>query len=345
MLTLPATLLAFALMVPEAPAALTAHAVLKKLDGTWNQPLYLSGKHVVEKTGAIKVIGQPQPFASFANEISLGAEQGLLGFALHPKYAENKKYYVDFTDKRGDTRIVEMSPSGRREILMIKQPYANHNGGHLAFGPDGKLYVGTGDGGWANDPHGNGQNKRALLAKMLRIDVDAAKPEPEIIQIGLRNPWRYSFDRKTGDLYIADVGQDKWEEIDVAPAGKLTGLNFGWNIMEGAHCFRGPTCDQSGLTLPVVEYDHKQGCSVTGGYVYRGKALPELDGFYFYSDFCTGMLRGFRWQAGKVIDHYDFKRAIDPENKLAKISSFGEDADGELYVLSLEGVIWKLTRK
>ena len=147
MLTLPATLLAFALAVPEAPAALTAKAVLQRLDGTWDQPLYLSGKYVVEKTGAIRLIGQKEPLASFASEISQREEQGLLGFALHPKFAENKKYYVDFTDKRGDTRIVEMSPSGRREILMIKQPYANHNGGHLAFGPDGKLYVGTGDGG------------------------------------------------------------------------------------------------------------------------------------------------------------------------------------------------------
>jgi glucose/arabinose dehydrogenase len=345
MLVAPATLLAFALAVPEAPAALGARVTLKSLEGTYSQPLYLLGKYVVEKTGAIRVIGETKPFASFAGEISQGAEQGLLGFALHPKHAQNGRWFVNFTDKRGDTRIVEMGPSGRREILMFKQPYANHNGGHLAFGPDGKLYVGTGDGGWANDPHGNGQNKSALLAKMLRIDVDAPKPAPEIIQLGLRNPWRYSFDRKTGDLYIADVGQDKWEEIDVAPAGRLSGLNFGWNVMEGAHCFKTPRCDQRGLTLPVVEYDHKEGCSITGGYVYRGKQLPELDGFYFYSDFCTGMLRAFRWKDGNVTEHYDFKRALDPDNKLAKIASFGEDDTGELYIVSLDGTIWTLTRK
>jgi glucose/arabinose dehydrogenase len=161
---------------------------------------------------------------------------------------------------------------------------------------------------------------------------------------GLRNPWRYAFDRQTGDLYIADVGQDRWEEVDIIPAGTFAGRNLGWKIMEGLHCRSGGACDRTGLTLPVVEYNHKAGCSITGGYVYRGKSLPMLSGAYFYADFCTSLVRSFRWQGGKVVDHWDWRATLDPESKLSQISTFGEDADGELYVVSLDGVIFKLAR-
>jgi glucose/arabinose dehydrogenase len=245
--------------------------------------------------------------------------------------------------------VVEMKVSGdpdradaasARLILFLKQPYANHNGGDVVFGPDGKLYVGTGDGGSARDPHGNGQNPAALLGKMLRLDVDAAAPRPEIVAIGLRNPWRYAFD---GDvLYIADVGQDRYEEIDVVPLAALAGANFGWNVLEGRHCLEGASCDDKGMIAPVVEYDHRSGCSVTGGQVYRGKALPQLAGIYFFSDYCTGLVRGFRWRDGAVADYWDWKPALDPAHRLAAVSSFGVDADGELYILSLDGIVWKL---
>jgi glucose/arabinose dehydrogenase len=229
-----------------------------------------------------------------------------------------------------------------REILFVAQPYANHNGGNLVFGPDGKLYVGLGDGGSGYDPRKHGQDRAVFLAKMLRVEVESAKTE--IFDIGLRNPWRYSFDRKTHDLWIADVGQDRWEEIDVQPAGSGP-LNFGWSVMEGRHCLRGAGCDAAGMVAPIVEYSHKTGCSITGGFVYRGRALPELDGSYFYADYCTAILRSVRWQSGKTWDAWDWKRALDPDFKLATLSAFGEDQDGELYLLSLEGPIYKLVRK
>ncbi|MGZ3428028.1 MAG: PQQ-dependent sugar dehydrogenase, partial [Polyangia bacterium] len=168
------------------------------------------------------------------------------------------------------------------------------------------------------------------------------RPKVAIVARGLHNPWRYAFDRKTGDLYIADVGQDRFEEVDVVPAGTLDGRNFGWKIMEGLHCRSGRSCDRSGLTLPVVEYNHKAGCSITGGFVYRGKRLPALDGAYFYADYCTALVRSFRWRDGRVVDAWDWRATLDPEMKLASLSTFGEDADGELYLVSLDGVIWAL---
>jgi glucose/arabinose dehydrogenase len=212
----------------------------------------------------------------------------------------------------------------------------------LLFGPDGKLWVGTGDGGSGYDPQRVGQDAKSLRAKMLKIDVHSGAVE--IFHLGLRNPWRYAFDAKTGDLWIADVGQDRWEEIDVAPAGSGK-LNFGWSVMEGRHCLRGDPCDSTGMTPPIVEYSHKVGCSITGGVVYRGKALPELDGAYFYSDYCTAILRSLRWKNGAAFDHWDWKAALDPDNQLTQVSSFGEDGDGELYLLSLDGPIYKLVRK
>ena len=312
---------------------------------------------IVEKTGRIKILKDGAvaavPFLDVSGRVSGGGEQGLLGLAFHPRYAENGRFFIDYTDRAGDTRLVEMRVSNEpdradsasaRQLLFIKQPYANHNGGDVVFGPDGKLYVGTGDGGSARDPHRNGQNPKALLGKMLRIDVDAAEPHPEIVAIGLRNPWRYAFDRRTDVLYIGDVGQNQYEEVDVVPLAALPGKNFGWNVLEGFHCLEGARCDATGMTPPVVEYDHKDGCSITGGAVYRGKALPELGGVYFFADYCTGLLRGFRWKDGALSDYWDWKPALDPQHRLASVSSFGEDADGELYILSLDGVVWKLVR-
>jgi glucose/arabinose dehydrogenase len=312
---------------------------------------------IIEKTGQVRILKKDgtladRPFVAMPERVSNGTEQGLLGIAFHPKFRENGRFFLDFTDTTGDTHVVERHVSSsdpdlaspdEKELLFIKQPFANHNGGDLVFGPDGKLYVGTGDGGAAYDPFGNGQNPKVLLGKMLRIDVDAPAPKAEVAAIGLRNPWRYTFDRKTGDLYIADVGQDKFEEIDVVPGGKIDGLNFGWSIMEGLHCLKGDTCDRTGLTMPVVEYPHPTGCSVTGGYVYRGKAIPAIDGLYFYSDFCTSFLKSFRWDGAHAADPRDWKQAADPTGQLNTPTTFGEDEDGELYVASLSGVVYKLT--
>ena len=309
---------------------------------------------VEQHVGRIRIIENgklaPRPFLTVGN-LSDGNEQGLLGLAFDPHYAQNGKLYVNFTDKGGTTNIVEytvgkdpdvVDPASARELLEISQPFSNHNGGNLAFGPDGKLYTGMGDGGDAGDPDHNGQNPEALLAKILRFDVTAAKPQPERVHLGVRNPWRFSFDAKTGDLYIGDVGQNLWENVYAVAAADTSRHNFGWNIVEGNHCFEHASCDRTGLTPPIADYPHDQGCSVTGGFVYRGKALPALDGRYFYADYCTGLLRSLRWTAGYTREHWDWKAAIDREGILAQVSSFGVDADGELYIVELTGSIYRL---
>jgi glucose/arabinose dehydrogenase len=353
--------------LPQPPAELARVARLVQIASGLTRPVGLvfaprdpeSRLFVVEQVGRIRVLKDgrvdPTPVLDMVGKVSRDNEQGLLGLAFHPKFADNRRLYINYTDRAGDTHVVELRTAkdpplhvdgaSARELLFVKQPYSNHNGGDLVFGPDGKLYVGLGDGGFHGDPHGNGQRPDTPLAKMLRIDVDAPAPKPEIVARGLRNPWRYTFDRKTGDLYIADVGQDKWEEVDVVPTGTLDGRNFGWNYMEALHCFRGSFCRRADFTLPVVEYSHGVGCSITGGYVYRGKALPELDGIYFYTDFCTAIVRSFRYRDLRATDEWDWKRAFDPESKLAQISTFGEDEAGELYIVSLDGVIYKLVRQ
>ncbi len=347
------------------PGDVAAQVTLETVATGLSQPVFLtsapgdtSGRlFVVEKTGRIRILRgatvASEPFLDLGSQVSSGSEQGLLGLAFHPRYGETRRFVVNYTDRQGDTHVVEYTvpaatpdradPASARELLLLPQPYGNHNGGDVRFGPDGKLYVGTGDGGSGNDPHGNGQSRTSLLGKMLRIDVDAAgKPPAEIVAIGLRNPWRYAFDARTRDLYIGDVGQNKYEEIHVVALDELPGKNFGWNVMEGQHCLRGTSCDRSGKTMPVVEYDHGAGCSVTGGAVYRGKALPVLDGIYFYADYCTALVRGFRWRDGAVVDHWDWKPVLDPRSRLAQITSFGEDAAGELYLLSQGGTIYKI---
>jgi len=317
---------------------------------------------VIEKPGRIVLVRggevDAEPFLDISGRVSRGSEQGLLGLAFHPRYAENGRFFINYTDREGDTRITEMrvskddpskaDPGAETELLRIDQPYSNHNGGNLVFGPDGKLYIGMGDGGSRDDPQRNGQNKQSLLGKMLRLDVDdvdVPSPAPEIIQTGLRNPWRYSFDRKTGDLYIADVGQNRFEEVNVVPAGRVAGHNFGWNIVEGdGHCLFGGSCDKSGLTAPVIEYTSAEGCSITGGFVYRGRELPELGGHYFYADYCTALIRSFRYEGGRATQPRSWKEELDPKGKLSKLTAFGEDREGELYLLSQDGPIYRFTR-
>ena len=311
---------------------------------------------VTEQAGRVRMLSGGKIGATFLDLRSKVTraenEQGLLGLAFHPGFAENGKLYVNYTNKSGDTRVVEytvksdervaVDTSSARVLLEIDQPWGNHNGGDVRFGPDGKLYVGTGDGGAANDPKGAGQDDTTRLAKLLRIDVDAAEPRVEIVGKGLRNPWRSAFDPETGDLYIADVGQNQWEYVHVVAHDDLDGHNFGWNIMEGTHCFLDDDCDKTGLTPAVVEYPHSEGCSITGGVVYRGKAIPALLGAYFYADFCTTLLRSFRWSPDGVRDHWDWQPIIDADNKLGTVSAFGVDADGEMYIVLLDGDIYHL---
>ena len=286
-------------------------------------------------------------------------EQGLLGLALHPDWPDDPRAYVHYSSREGDGDTVlsefritdeplppRLDPTTERVLLTVDQPYANHNGGQLAFGPDGLLYMGLGDGGSGGDPHGNGQNPDVLLGKILRIDVDgdsgsyAIPPEnpfadgggaPEALLIGLRNPWRFSFDRETGLLWIGDVGQESVEEIDRVDPVADAGANLGWNVMEGSQCFSEENCSTDGLTLPIAEYGHDLGCSVTGGYVYRGEAIPDLRGWYLFSDFCTGTLFGIPSDAEGVIGP---RTLLDPG---FSVSTFGEGPDGELYVADLGG--------
>jgi glucose/arabinose dehydrogenase len=314
---------------------------------------------VVERGGRIRIVKNGQllstSFLDVSGRVSSGGERGLLGLAFHPSYAQNGRFFVNYTDPNGDTRISEFrvssgdpdaaDPGSERVLVRVNQPFSNHNGGGLAFGSDGKLYAGLGDGGSGGDPLGNGQNLATRLGKMLRLDVDGPRlapadnpfvavpgAEPEIWAYGLRNPWRFSFDRETGDLYIGDVGQGDYEEIDVETTPRRGGQNYGWNVMEGTHCYNAASCSMAGLTLPVLDYGHDQGCSVTGGVVYRGCRLPGYAGTYFYGDYCSASVRSFRFQNGAVTDQRDWSNAL---GGLSSISSFGVDAEGEVYVLDL----------
>ncbi len=322
---------------------------------------------VVEKSGRIRIVENdallPEPFLDVSGEVSGGSEQGLLSVAFHPDYGSNGRLFVNYTDRAGDTRVVEyrvssdpgrVDPGTARTLLTVEQPFSNHNGGQIAFGPDGMLYVGMGDGGSGGDPRGNGQDRSTLLGALLRIDVDGGDPyavpadnpfvdeadaRGEIWAYGLRNPWRFAFDRQTGDLYVADVGQNRLEELN-AVDGAGRGLNYGWNVMEGDECFEPRSgCDRSGLTMPVAVYGHGDGCSVTGGHVYRGEAIPELQGLYFYSDFCSGFVRSFRFAGGAATDPREWPELAPPGGS---VSSFGEDAAGELYLMTSEGGVFKV---
>lgn len=314
---------------------------------------------VVQQGGQVRIIRDgallKEPFLDVSDRVTTGGERGLLGLAFPPDYAASGRFYVYYTGANGESvlsrfEVTRGNPDRADEtseevLLTHDQPYSNHNGGHVLFGPDGKLWVGLGDGGAAGDPKKAGQDDRQLLAKMLRLDVDAATPKVEIVAKGLRNPWRYAFDPATGDLYIGDVGQNAWESIFVVPAARLTGHNFGWNVAEGRHCYRSARCDRSAFTAPVADYAHDVGCSVTGGVVYRGQALPGLDGVYFYADYCTAIVRSFRWRPDGIRQHWDWKPILDPASRLGQVSSFGVDHEGEIYVVLLGGDILRMEPK
>lgn len=312
---------------------------------------------IIEKYGVIRVYenGQllPQSFLDITDRIDeSGNEMGLLGFAFHPDYEQNGYFYVNYTGDGGNTRISRfqangnLADAGSEEVLLIiEQPYSNHNGGSVAFGPDGYLYLGLGDGGLAGDPHKNGQDTTSLLGKILRIDVNNGAPYAvpadnpfgsEVWAYGLRNPWRISFDRSTGDLWIGDVGQGDWEEIDYLPAGSAGGSNFGWSVMEGSYGYDGSA--QPGMLLPATEYSHNDGgCSVTGGYVYRG-AMPEWNGIYLYADYCLGTIWGLILSNGQWQSQVMFEAG-------ETVTTFGQDESGELYFASDTGNVYHLTKK
>lgn len=321
---------------------------------------------VVDQPGTIRIISDgtllPDPFLDIRDRVQDGGERGLLSMAFHPDYASNGQFYVNYTDTNGNTRVerylVSADPNiadvtSAQLVLGVEQPFANHNGGQLAFAPDGMLWIGMGDGGGGGDPDGRAQDLSDLLGKLLRIDVDGGTPyaipadnpfvgdvdaRGEIWAYGVRNPWRFSFDAENGDVYVADVGQQEYEEVNRVSI-TVGGVNYGWNTMEGKHCFLDPDCSASGLELPVLEYDHDDGCSITGGHVYRGSALPEIAGHYFYGDYCGGWVRSFRIDGGIATDEeeWDF-------GDIGSVLSFGVDAAGEMYVLTRDdsgGRVWR----
>ena len=351
--------------------ALRADLVVSSLDRPVDlqTPGDRSRLFVVEQRGRIQLIRERKvvatPFLDITDRVgSSGNEQGLLGLAFHPRFSANGRFFVNYTDRSGDTHIAEfrsglgadaVDPTTERTLLVQDQPFANHNGGQLAFGGDGFLYIGLGDGGSAGDPQGSGQNLGTLLGKLLRIDVDRTEPyaipadnpfagragaRPEIWAFGLRNPWRFAFDRVTGDLLIGDVGQGAVEEVDAEPAPRRGGQNYGWNVAEGSRCFNPATgCSLDGISLPVLEYGHGEGCSITGGVVYRGCRMPGYAGTYFYGDYCTGFVRTFRLESGRAVDQRDFTAQVGARKSL---SAFGTDADGEIYMLELGGSVYQI---
>ncbi len=314
---------------------------------------------ILERRGLIWIYSQDdflaEPFLDLSEQITTqGSEQGLLGLAFHPQFESNGFFFVNYTDRRGDTVVSRFEVSAdpdladiqsEKVILQIEQPYQNHNGGDLAFGPDGLLYIGTGDGGSGGDPEENAQSLNTLLGKILRIDVDSGDPYavpsdnmnqglPEIWAYGLRNPWRIHFDNLTGDLYIADVGQNQWEEINFQPAGAQAGWNFGWDIREGTHAFEAG--DATDLVDPVAEYSHQLGISVTGGVVVRDPRLPEWQGVYLYGDFGSGII----WGLLRLADgNWENVQLWDTD---AGISSFGQDQESRVYLVDYRGRILRL---
>ena len=347
---------------PSPPEADLQAARIRLVEiATLDQPLAMAvregddGLYVAGQGGAITAIrgGETESILDLSDEVSSGGEQGLLGLEFSP---DGAFVYVNYTDPEGDTRVVEFAMAdgrvdegSRREVLFVDQPYANHNGGNLVFGADGYLYIGLGDGGSGGDPHDNGQSLGTMLGKMVRIDprpegeqpygvprdnpfIGQEGARPEIWAYGLRNPWRYSFDRESEDLWIGDVGQDQVEEIDFQLAGSSGGENYGWNRLEGSVPFAGEA--PTDAIPPIHEYT--EGCAVTGGYVYRGQAIPDLQGAYLFADFCGGQIMAIRQEEGRVVE----ERAFDVT--VGSLSSFGEDLDGELYALSLGGPVYRI---
>lgn len=364
--------------LPAPTPAPTLTLALRQVVAGLDNPTFLTApagdkrQFIVERAGRIRILQDglvlALPFLDISARVSTAGEGGLLSMAFHPQYAANGQYFIYYVDTAGDIVVERRNvsanpnlsdPTSALEIIRIAHPvFTNHVGGLVAFGADGYLYLGTGDGGGAGDPSGNAQNPASLLGKLLRLDVagatagapyaiPASNPlrgqagkRGEIWALGLRNPWRFTFD--ANQLYIADVGQDRREEVDIAPQSQ-GGLNYGWNILEGTRCYSAATCDSSGLTAPAYEYDHglanAGGCSIIGGYVYRGVAIPELAGHYFFSDFCAGFLKSFPAPAASVLDVSTWSVA-----NVGAVVSFGRDADGELYVISGAGAIYKIVR-
>jgi hypothetical protein len=360
---------------PQGPPEGEVPVGLEEVAAGLSFPLYLTSPpgdsrlFIAEKGGAIRLVKDgallPAPFLDLTGKVSTGGEQGLLGLAFDPGYATNGRLVVHYTDPSGNTVVSafhvaaenadQADPTSETVLLAVQQPFSNHNGGQILFGPDGMLYIGLGDGGSEGDPAGRGQSLDDLLGDILRVDVSSGTgytvppdnpfvgrgdARPEIWSYGLRNPWRFSFDPATGDLYIGDVGQNEWEEVDVVSAaqGAGRGANFGWNVMEGTHCYASPSCDPSAFTAPVLEYSHRLGCSVSGGYVYRGAAIPALQGHYFYADYCQGWVRTFRLQDGQAVEQHQWP-TLAPGGA---VPSFGQDSNGELYVMSAEGRVFRI---
>jgi glucose/arabinose dehydrogenase len=363
-------LLALALLLPFNAAA--QNIALTQVASGFDLPLGIAHAgdtrlFVIQQRGRIAIFDGTnvlaQPFLDLSSLVSCCGERGLLGLAFHPRYRDNGFFFVDYTDRNGNTVVARYSvsttdpnradPASARVLLNVAQPFANHNGGHLAFGPDGYLYIALGDGGSGGDPGNRAQDLSTLLGKILRIDVDSGSPyavppsnpfvnragaRGEIWAFGLRNPWRFSFDRVTGDLWIADVGQDAWEEVDFAPATSIGGENYGWRRMEGKHCFLPTTnCSDASMTLPVFEYSHVEGCSITGGYLYRGVKYPALKGTFLFGDYCSGSIWGTKRSAG---DTFATKKLLTTN---AAITGFGEDVNGEVYVIDQDrGLIYNI---
>jgi glucose/arabinose dehydrogenase len=338
-----------------------------------NSPLYLTSPagdarlFVVEQGGHIRIVQNgaiaTTPFLNIAQKISAGGERGLLGLAFDPQYAANGYFYVYFTATNGDITVERYKvsadnpniadPTSSTAVITIPhQQFINHNGGQLAFGPDGYLYIGTGDGGGGGDPLGNGQAGRTLLGKLLRLDVstlpykipptnpfiNSSSRAAEIWAYGLRNPWRFSFDAPSSKLFIGDVGQNAREEINVAD-NAASGLNYGWNVTEGMLCYNATTCDKTGLTMPAIDHAHPGAISITGGYVYRGSAIPELQGTYFYGDFAQGWVKSFVYAGGAATEQKDWAAL-----QTSSLASFGVDSTGEIHIVSLNGTIYRITR-
>ena len=319
---------------------------------------------VVEKTGRVRFLEDGKPgglFLDLSGRVSSGNEQGLLGLAFDPQFGTNGRFYVDYTDSAGDTQIVRFvlvdgaaDPASGDVLLSIDQPESNHNGGWIAFGPDRMLYIGMGDGGGGGDRHGevgNGQNTQALLGKILRIDpkgtpyaIPAGNPfaagggAPEVFLSGVRNPWRNAFDGNL--LYVADVGQNAWEEISVIDVTKDGGANLGWRTMEGRECYpAGKMCVQGGMLMPIHVYGHDAGCSITGGIVYRGEVLPALSGRYFFADYCSGVIEGLRYENSEASG---LVNTADDLGSIGNVTAFGADAAGEMLVLTDDGLVFRM---
>ncbi len=375
------------LVVPITPGNAQTLTTELVADG-FSNPVYVTAPpgdterlFVVEvKSGLIKIIKNGSvlatPFVDLSSVITTDAnERGLLGLAFHPNYESNGYFFVDYTGANGDTYVMRYKVSGGnpdladpgsvKQILAVSQPFNNHNGGMIAFGPEGYLFIGMGDGGSGGDPGNRAQNGSLLLGKILRLDVDTPDGTPytipgdnpfvndpnvrdEIWATGVRNPWRYSFDRGNGDLYIADVGQSNWEEIDFQGYGTGGGQNYGWRCYEGNHPYNTTDCGPSGdYVFPIQEYDHSLGCSITGGYVYRGCANTALQGTYFYGDFCSGRIWSFQYDGSAITDFTERTAELDPSGSLSidMISSFGEDGRGELYIVDYsDGEIYRIVR-